>query len=259
MFVRSVARCVGVLTISVTPVLAQEPAGTPAGEDSSEIIWLVLGGIIVMTAAACAIAFYFDRKRTARLQASVQALGGTLRAKGTPEEAQLLTATKWPVYGRRTVRNVIELPQSDGMRMTLFDFMHASGRSGSEHTATRIQSRGATFPAFDLRPELVAMKLASAFGAQDIDIVGAPKFSSMFRLRGDDEAAVRRLFTSALVQYCEQHPGLRIFASGESLLFFRQQQRARPDTLGEFVNQSRELAAVFLSRDATPAGGPTTP
>ena len=253
MFFRSVAPCLGAFAISVTPVLAQETAGTPAVEDSSAVVWMLLAGVLGITAVIAALAIYFDRKRTAKLQAAVQALGGTFRAKGSPEEKQLLAATKWPVYGGRSIRNVIEFPQSEGVRMTLFDFMLASGKSGSEHTATRIQSPGVTFPAFDLRPELVAMKLASVFGAQDIDLEGAPKFNSMFRLRGDDEAAVRGLFNPAVVQYCEQHAGLRIFASGESLLFFRQQQRARPDKLAEFVRQSQELAALLLSaRDASP-------
>ena len=233
------------LAFWTTPLFAQEEAAAPAGEESTAIFWVMGAGIVALTAVFCAIAIYFDRKRIAKMQGSVHALGGTFRAKPTAEEKQLLAATKWSMSGRG-MRNIIELAESDGVRMTLFDFWLPGGKSGSEQTAARIQSAGLNLPAFDLRPETAAMKIASAFGKQDIDIGDAPAFSRMFRLTGDDEGAVRRLFTAELVQFCEKHPTLRIAGSGDSLLFFREHQRARPDQLAAFVAECRQVGSRFI-------------
>ena len=232
--------------LCATPLFAQEDAAAPAEPESTAPYWIVGGAIAVLTALFSAIAVYFDRKRTAKMQAAVSALGGTFRAKSTAEEKQLLAATKWSVGGR-SVRNIIELPESDGVRMTLFDFWLPAGKAGSEQTAIRVQSRGLNLPAFDLRPETAGMKIASALGKQDIDISDAPAFSRMFRLTGDDEGAVRRLFTRELVQYCETVSTLRNSGSGDSLLFFREHQRAKPDQLAPFVAECRQIASRFIS------------
>lgn len=93
----------------------------------------------------------------------------------------------------------------------------------------------------------VAMKLANSFGAQT--------FSRMFHLRSNDELAVRRLFTPAILPPCEKHPGLRFSGSGASLSFFRRHHRAKPDQLAAFVAESRELAALFVpSQDPADVG-----
>ena len=256
MHFRSVAPLiVSVFAFSVAPVFAQENTDTSPIEDSSGIIWLLGAGIILMTAVFVAIAVTFDRKRTAKLQASVQALGGTYRAKATPEEKQLLGSTSWSTASGSRMRNIVELPESDGARVTLFDFWLPAGKAGSEQTAVRVQSSSLNLPKFDLRPETGAMKIAGAFGAQDLDIADAATFSRMFRLRGDDQAAVRRLFTPAIIQFCEKHRGLRIAGSGDSLLFFREHHRAKPDNLAAFVAEIREIAALFTT--APNSGGAT--
>ena len=240
---------------SATSLFAQENAATPAIEDSSGIVWLLAAGIILMAAIITAIAVTFDRKRTAKLQASVQALGGTYRAKATPEEKQLLGSTGWSTASGSRMRNIIELPESDGARLTLFDFWLPAGKTGSEQTAVRVQSRSLNLPKFDLQPETAAMKIAGAFGAQDIDIATAPNFSRMFRLRGDDEGAVRQLFTPAVTAFCEKHARLRIAGSGDSLLFFREHQRANPNNLAAFIAECREIAALFATAPHAPHSG----
>ena len=244
--------------LSTTPLFAQGDAAVPAEQESTAIYWIVGGGIALMTALFCAVAISLDRKRIAKMQASVRAIGGTFRAKPTAEEKQLLAATKWSSGGGRSMRNIIELPESDGARMMLFDFWYSVGKSGAEQTAARIQSPALSLPAFDLRPETAGMKIASALGKQDIDISDAPAFSRMFRLTGDDEGAVRRLFTRELVQYCEKVPTLRISASGDSLLFFREHQRAKPDQLAAFVSECRELASRFIASGGGAGAGRQT-
>ena len=253
MLLRHITTFVSVFT--ATSLFAQEKADAAPADESSGYVWLLAAGIILITALITAIAITFDRKRTAKLQASVQALGGTYRAKATPEEKQLLGSTGWSTASGSRMRNIVELPESEGAQLTLFDFWLPAGKSGSEQTAVRVQSDRLNLPKFDLRPESGAMKIAGAFGAQDIDIASAPNFSRMFRLRGDDEAAVRQLFTPAIIQFCETHARLRMAGSGDSLLYFREHERAKPDNLAPFIAQSREIAALFATAPHAPSSG----
>src|SRR5207302_2233016 len=60
-----------------------------------------------------------------------------------------------------------------------------------------------SLPQFLLTPEGLWARIVAHFGGQDIDFAESPEFSSAYRLRGSDEAAVRALFTAARRQVCE--------------------------------------------------------
>jgi hypothetical protein len=56
-------------------------------------------------------------------------------------------------------------------------------------------------PDFDLRPETVAGRVASALGGQDIDFDTNPAFSARYRLRAGDEQAARRVFRPEVLNF----------------------------------------------------------
>ena len=210
-----------------------------------------------------ALFIYFDRKRTKALEARARLLGFTFRRKATAEDKQLTAGSALTSLGRsRHLRNVIELPESDGTRMTLFDFSYVIG-SGKrnrnyQQTVTRVQSPKLNLPAFEMRPESVFLKIAASLGMKDIDIVSAPNFSRMYLLRGQDEAAIRQLFTPELVRYCEANRGMWISGVGDLLWFHRENRRVKPEELDAFVNASRQTLELFTNR-ATAAAPPPLP
>jgi hypothetical protein len=111
-------------------------------------------------------------------------------------------------------------------------------------------------PPFDLRPEGVLLKIAQSLGMKDIDFADAPGFSRMYMLRGQDEAAIRQLFTPALLRFCEANRGLWISGAGNLLWFHRENRRAKAVDLDAFVNAARETVALFINAQSTAAAVP---
>jgi hypothetical protein len=60
---------------------------------------------------------------------------------------------------------------------------------------------GSPLPDFDLRPETLGGRVASALGGQDIDFDTNPTFSARYRLRAGDEQAVRRVFRPEVLNF----------------------------------------------------------
>ncbi|HSH39026.1 MAG TPA: hypothetical protein VK993_09590 [Chthoniobacterales bacterium] len=240
-------------------------ASARRGKQSALPIWAFMALIVLGIAAIFAAFIYFDRKRTAALESRARTLGFTFRRKATPKDKQLAAGSGLTSVGHsRQIRNVIEMPESDGARMTLFDFSYVIG-SGKrnrnyQQTVTRVQSPQLNLPSFDLRPESVLFKIAASLGMKDIDIEGWPNFSRMYLLRGEDDAAIRRIFTPELLRYCEANRGLWISGAGDLLWFHRENRRVRPDELDRFVNAARQTFALFTSGAAArPAAPPPLP
>ena len=237
-------------------------AGASRRKKSTGAVWPFVALVFLGIGAVFAVLIYFDRKRTAKLEAKAKALGCTFRAKATAEDKQLAAGSPLTTVGRsRNIRNIIELPDEGGPRVTLFDFAYVIGGGKQsrkyEQTVTRIHSPGLNLPSFDLRPESILAKIAQSFGFKDIDIESAPAFSKMFLLRGQDEAAIRRFFTPAVVQYCEQNRGLWVSGAGDLLWFHRENRRPKPDELEAFIAAGRQTYSVFAN--AGSAGAPPPP
>ena len=226
--------------------------------------WALITLIALGIAAIFALFVYFDRKRTKALEARARMLGLPFRRKATAEDNQLAAGSALTNVGRgRHIRNVIELPESDGARMTLFDFSYVIG-SGKRNrhyrqTVTRVQSPKLNLPAFAMRPESVFLKIAATLGMEDIDIPTAPDFSRMYLLRGQDEAATRRIFTPELLRYCEANRGMWISGTGDLLWFHRENRRVRAEEFDAFVNAARQTLELFTTRATTAAPAPIPP
>ena len=231
---------------------------------SAIMVWLIVLLVFLAIGAFFAALVYFDRQRTAKLEAAAKALGFTFRRKATPEDQTLAAGSPLTSVGRsRVIRNIIEVPETDGARMTLFDFSYVIGGGKQsrtfEQTVTRVQSPKLNLPTFDLRPESIFAKIAQSLGFKDIDIKDAPTFSKMFLLRGQDDGAIRQLFTPALRQYCEQYRGLWMSGAGDLLWFHRENRRPKPAELEAFATAARQTISLIASEHATSSPIPPPP
>jgi tetratricopeptide (TPR) repeat protein len=131
---------------------------TKAKAKSDGPVWPFILGVALLIGAIFAVLMYLERKRTAAMEAAAKALGLTLRAKALPADQALVQGSALATVGRsRALRNVIELPEADGMRMTLFDYSYVIGHGKQSRTynqtVTRVESAKLNLPAFDMRPE----------------------------------------------------------------------------------------------------------
>ena len=219
------------------------------------LLMLGAGGVITSVVVLVRRA---ERDRTAALRAAAARLGWTWRGEVAASAIPDLDRFELFTQGRRRkLTNLITSPSGDP-RAVLFDYAYTTGggNSQSRHNQTVFYavSDSLRLPTFSLRPQHFFHSIAKAFGYQDIDLEWRPAFSGMFVLRGDDEAAVRAAFDSAVTEFFETHAGVCAAGVGRELLYWRPDRRTSGDDVEAFVREGMELAARFSAQTEHSAG-----
>jgi hypothetical protein len=227
---------------------------------SSGSTWIVIVGVIVFVGGLMGVILYFDRRRSQKIEAIAKSFGLTFRRKPTDADKALPFGSYLANEGHgRIVSNVLEAARSDELNFTIFDYQYTIGYGKSsstyQQTITRMQSSLFHLPSFILYPETFFAKMGKAFGRTDINFPESPEFSRKFILRGDDEAAIRALFTPTLRQALEPHERLTIEGAGDLLFIFRAARRAKPDELPGKIEQDKRIAALFFEAQRAAASG----
>jgi hypothetical protein len=148
--------------------------------------------------------------------------------------------------------------QSGGRAFTAFEYTYVTGggKNSSHHRLTVMlwESTETSLPAFTLVPEGFFRRLAQRFGAKDFDFEEDPEFSRAYQLQGDDEAAVRALFTPGRRAFLTA-PGIdgdkparhHLAAAGPRLAWWREGGLPGPDQLDQFLALGDAVRRQFLS------------
>jgi hypothetical protein len=64
-------------------------------------------------------------------------------------------------------------------------------------------------------------------------------------LRGQDDAAIRRLFTSSVRSYFATNRGICVEGDGRVVVFYRDNKMEKIDDLPQFLNQGVEIANLL--------------
>ena len=142
--------------------------------------------------------------------------------------------------------------QREGTDIALFEFEYTSGGKSSfqvRQTVIWMQRRGTRLTEFSLRPEGVWNQLGGWSGHGDINFDSHPKFSRDYLLRGDDERAIRELFTDEVLNFYERHPELITEGAGNKLLFYREGVVVPPAEIRTFLNTALTVRSLFQPRD----------
>lgn len=160
--------------------------------------------------------------------------------------------TRFELFRRghgRKLRHLVTTPPGDP-RAVLFEYRYtiSSGNSTTTYRQTVYYATGDALrlPSFSLRPENFFHRVGTIFGYQDINFEQRPGFSRMFLLRGDDEAAVRALFTDPVAEFFERNPGVCAAGMGRELLFWRPKRVVRPPQLEAFIREGEAVTARLL-------------
>lgn len=215
------------------------------------MVWVVVSGVFVFVGALIALILYLDKRRSDKIEAAARALGFNFRRKPMGEDNALITGCHMANSGHsQTIRNVLEPVGVEELRMFLFDYSYTIGYGKNsqtyKQTITRMQSPLLQAPAFALAPETLFAKIVQLLGMSDINFAEAPQFSKKYLLRGADEAAVRQLFTPALMRFLEQQVHLSIEAAGDVMFVYRSGRRAKPEQLPSFVDEGKRILGMFV-------------
>ena len=123
-----------------------------------------------------------------------------------------------------------------------YQFVTGHGKSSTTHRQSVVSITGSTIhlPQFIMQPENMMHRISQKFKDNDINFEAFPTFSKMFQLKGHDEAAIRALFTDAILLFFEANKGLCVEAQGNRIIFYGKRHRYPVKQIEGFIKQSLE-------------------
>ncbi|HSD33481.1 MAG TPA: hypothetical protein VLB49_16315 [Gemmatimonadales bacterium] len=210
----------------------------------------VAGGVVVSV-------LYYERRRRAALEEYCLIRGYRFERERPGTEAALAGTFGVFTQGHRRRWGATITGQVGGRPFTAFEYAYVTG--GGKHsnhhrlTAMLWESAEANLPRFSLGPESFFHRMAQRFGKQDFDFEEDPEFSRAYQLQGDDERAVRALFTSTrrAMLMAEAPDGRRapkhhLAGAGTRLLWWRDGRLPGPDDLDQLIADGDRLRRLFM-------------
>lgn len=137
-----------------------------------------------------------------------------------------------------------------GHTMRYFEFVYTTGSQKDKNThrlsVAAFSDEGQDLPAFSLHPEHLFHRLGDVFGMHDIDFERDPEFSKRYYLKGEDEAAVRGLFRSYVLEHLKRAPRRwSLEGEGRWLVLWPGSNRLKPDQVPGFLDEAATLYELF--------------
>ena len=182
-------------------------------------------------------------------QRKAKALGFEFSAKPSAEFLQeYKQLSVFHRSGSSRVKNVMWLKQ--GKRtIYVFDLTVIVYKLRNSHeewyTVMLLESEDLNLPDFTLQPETLGDSIGAWFTGEDIDFEAYPRFSREYFLRGQDEGAVRALFTDKLLQLFTANLDWVVESQDDCLLLYRKDRRPEPEELNNFIVSGLRIAKAF--------------
>lgn len=145
----------------------------------------------------------------------------------------------------RKTRNCFE-GRAGGLDLMIFDYRYTVGGGKNQHTYQFTLAMTETnLPVFQLYKEGLFQKIADKFSKADIDFEGYPIFSDKYVLKGDDEQAVRNLFSPEVLLHFENAEWCAE-SNGSQLVFWKHNKRIKPEHMNEFLNAVKPSFKLFV-------------
>ena len=215
------------------------------------LIWLGGGFVAICGFVIFSVIKYVLKKvRIKKLREAARSLGLTFRATANDDDCKLPSGCSLMDEGHDPeVANVLEVARTDELDLTLFDFSHKRGSEKSQtivsQTVARIRAPLLKLPAFRLLPTIYGEPEPKPAGT-DINFPDSPKFNEKYFLRGEDEAALRRLFSPTLRENLETFDYLTIDGANDVLFIFCRGYRIKPAEIAARIEQDKRIAALFF-------------
>ena len=218
---------------------------------SYNINWPLLFFGLLFGCGIYAIVSYLDRERLRKIEEQARSLGWTFRRQPTSADNNLPIGCYLAETGRDpVVSNVLEVARTDELDFILFDFEYTVGNGKSQHTShqtiSRMRAPLLKLPSFLLFPETIFSKIAKVFGQTDVNFPDSPEFSDRYILRGQDEAALRAIFSPALRKAMEPLEHLTIKGADDVLFIFRAERRIKADEFVSRIEEDKRILKLFF-------------
>ena len=205
---------------------------------------LMIVGFIAFAGSLMYWSYASSKKRTAAFKEQADQMG--LRFVDDPSGTAYRQFEKFKLFNRGRSRRMTNLVEGDSgdVKISIFDYRYTtgSGKNSTTHNQTIIalQSQQLRCPEFTMRPEGFFDKIGSAIGFKDINFDTHPEFSKLFVLKGPDEAAIRDFFAPTVLEFFERQPKISLEASNDTMFFYRNRTRRKPEELKDLLAQAYE-------------------
>jgi hypothetical protein len=219
------------------------------------LVLLPFVGVIALIVGIAVWSHKKEKQRTDHLRAVAADLGLPFFEDGDPALVAQLGGFQLFSLGRgRRAFNMLH-GDTDDVDVAIFDYQYTTGSGKNRHTRRQtvicIDSTQLNLPAFALRPENFADRIGQWFGFRDLDFETHPKFSSLFLLRGEDEAGIRELFGPGVLEFFENTPPLCAEAAGTRLICYRSGQRVEPAAMRAWLDEGFRVYVQFREAGKT--------
>lgn len=168
------------------------------------------------------------------------------------DAASLQGTNRLPLFSKgrsKQLRNLLH-KRSNNVEVAIFDYDYRTGKGKKGYTISQsviyFQFDQPRLPVFLLLPSNKLISgMISWSGYKDIRFDGYPIFSMNYLLCGDNENAIRMLFTDAVLKFYERKPGLSTETSGNTLLYYRHGQRVDPQDIRSFMEEGFKLLSLY--------------
>lgn len=209
-------------------------------------------GFMIMGLGAFAVAiiytpFYLDKRRK-YLQQLALASGFLFEAKAESLPQELLSLLPVLQAGHSNKAFNLLSRTCAGSRLLVFDhsYVTGSGKHSERHeqTIVVVPSRN-MLTNFRLSPEGWGNKFLQLFGYHDVDFTENPEFSKMYLLRGEDEAAIRQLFSMEVMMQLQNSPGWTLEGGGQWLALYKTGKLQYMENVEDYIAQAKVIASAF--------------
>jgi hypothetical protein len=194
---------------------------------------LIVVAVVALIVGIAVVAHRIEQKRIAAMGEAARVMGFTFQEKLDAAALEGVVG-ELPLFQRGHSRKATSVMTGEtaAQRAVVMDYRYVTGSGKNSHTHNQtvvvFPDGGRDLPDFEAGPENVLHRLGQVFGYQDIDFEQDEEFSKRVLLRGEDEAAVRRVFTPDARALLAGEERWSAQARGGKLAVFRAGKRCDP-------------------------------
>ena len=192
--------------------------------------------------------FYMGHLRAKKRTEAMRAIAESLEMEFVAEKCDpnTLGLDGIDLFEKGRSRQVLNLIKGtfEDTNAFIFDYHYVTGggKNSSHHSQTVIayeicSKDGFQLPQFTCKPERFYHRFADMFGFEDIDFEQYPEFSKAYRLKGENEDSVRKIFNETVIRQLEAESEQRwnVDGSGELLVIHKNDRIIKPEDCPQFL------------------------
>ena len=211
-------------------------------------IVVIVAGVAALVGGMIWIGKVEEKRRTIAMAEEAAKMGFAFEPETSLDV--LKTFGDLPLYDhghQSRVRNVMTGKACE-RDVKFFDYAYiiGSGKDAHAYVQSVALFLGTHLPDFQLQPETFLDRIASKFGAQDIDFDASPEFSKAYRLSGSDEMQIRSAFSAEALRFFDENRHWWVEVRGGNAAIYRSQRLCKPEEAPAWLDERLSVLRALV-------------